>query len=206
MADKDKMLVRLRPDKRGQFATKRYMTAGMMFTSEKGWYEVSAARAEELKQLHLHDDPDQPPLFDVVTADEAKKIDEKALILEERAPANRPHRVVDRAERTGVTSRGLSAAPTTGQMTTADLPRRPVPAYEGGARDDVGVLDPEDLPEEDQEASRKKAQEEDKEEGGLASVGRVAGGDPTPESKDEGRDPETGEPRHHATTGRRKPR
>lgn len=202
MAGKKKLWVRLRPDKRGLYPTKRYMTAGMLFEANGGWYMISEARAEELREIHVNDDPDAPLLFDVVTQDEAKDIDEKAKQLEARAPASRPHRVVERGERTGVTSRGLSASPTTGQMTTADLPQRQAPADERGARDDEGVLLPDDLPEDVQAADREAAHKEDE---GLVPVGRVAGtDDPTPSSKDEGRDPETGEPKHHLTTGRRK--
>ncbi len=94
-----KMLVRVRPynAKRGQTMrthSRMHDGARATFQEGRGWYDVSHALAEELRQVRCSDmDPDSALAFDVCTPREARRVDEReeaALEQETRAPAQRP--------------------------------------------------------------------------------------------------------------------
>ena len=77
----------------------RYMFQGHRFDASGGWYEVPAGTAQQLRELHQdHYDPDSPLIFDVVTRDQAEKLEESERIEEEHASAERPHRVRSRLQ------------------------------------------------------------------------------------------------------------
>lgn len=94
-----KMLARVRPfnAKRGQTMrshSRMHDGARATFQEGRGWYEVTHALAEELRQVRCSDmDPESNLAFDVCTPKEARRIDEReeaALEQETRAPAKRP--------------------------------------------------------------------------------------------------------------------
>lgn len=79
-------LVRLKPydPKRGH-VLRRYTYRGIRFVVERGWYRVSAAMAEHLEGVRQNpNNPQSPPAFDVVTEEEAQRLDAEA------AKAERP--------------------------------------------------------------------------------------------------------------------
>jgi hypothetical protein len=129
MAD-DKRLARIRPGKKG-FKVKRYMYKGTLYVATKGWYEVGPGVAEELRKLHQDEmDSDSPLLFDVVTREEALKIEQEETEQAHRAPATRPNRSTTVGGR-AMTQRQKES----GDLKTSDLP--------GHQQEDPPMLDPD---------------------------------------------------------------
>jgi hypothetical protein len=98
------MLARIKPynPKRGHLV-RRYMVKGIRFDVNRGWYKVDEALADYLKTVTQNpNDPDTPPVFDVLTEAAARELEEAEEAARKPAPAS---------------------APLPGTLTTADLPR-----------------------------------------------------------------------------------
>jgi len=88
------MLVRLKPiNERKGFVVRTYMVEGARFYVDRGWYEVDDSLADKLSNLHQnYDDPDSPPLFDVLSRSAAEALEQQEIDREAnaRASASRP--------------------------------------------------------------------------------------------------------------------
>lgn len=72
------LLVRIKPyDARAGCLRRRFMIRGQLFDAERGWYEVPESFARELAQeLQNPTDPaHSPPVFDVATHEEARRME-----------------------------------------------------------------------------------------------------------------------------------
>lgn len=82
------LLVRLKPyDKRRRHVMKIYVhgPSSKKFEERKGWYKVDEELANYLAEIpQIEGDEDSPRAFDVVTASEAAKIDERERKVRER--------------------------------------------------------------------------------------------------------------------------
>jgi hypothetical protein len=106
-------LVRLRPlDAKKGHIIRRYTVFSTTFEEHKGWYRVSNDVAAYLATVRqVPNDEDTPLAFDVVTQEDAEKIDQaEKKKAEERARAAEPNAMTAR----DVTTIG-------GDLTTADL-------------------------------------------------------------------------------------
>lgn len=156
-------LVRLKPynEKKGH-RTRVYMVDGLRFYEERGWYEVTPAIADSLRELRQdHYDLETPYLFDVVTPDQAEKIDEREALgkIEAKASARRPEKLP--RTRVAQVLPANNAGPldeiTGGDTTTADILGR-----SATVNDDEDAVD---------------------DSGRLTSVGRVEGAAPGPKTR-----------------------
>jgi hypothetical protein len=106
-------LVRIKPfDTKKGHVIRRYTVFATTFEEHKGWYRVSNEVAAYLATVRqTPNDEDTPYAFDVVTQDDAEKIDQaERKKAEERARAAEPN---------AVAARDLTAVG--GDLTTADL-------------------------------------------------------------------------------------
>ena len=144
-------LARLKPynERKGHLA-RVYMIDGARFYEERGWYEVTDDMADQLRELHQdHYNLDSEYLFDVVSPEDAQKIDERETKAQQnaRATARQPAEVGGIRRRSPVNNAGpdseeILGGDTTlrtrgGDTTTADLLK---PVGDGDADEDVGRL------------------------------------------------------------------
>lgn len=121
------MYARLKPfNERKGFRTKIYNYEGQKFLVEKGWYPVSEALADKLKELHQdHYDEESAKLFDVGSEEEIDAIDEKEAqaIADARTSIRQPRARAGGKVRTQAlpvnNAGGLAGIP--GDLTTEDL-------------------------------------------------------------------------------------
>lgn len=84
------MLVRIKPfDKNKGNLCRRYTYRGTKFEVDRGWYEIPAWVAEEMKDLR-HPSNGQK-IFDITTYEGAVEIDEEEAAEEVARPADRPN-------------------------------------------------------------------------------------------------------------------
>lgn len=109
-------LARLKPynPNRGH-KLRRFMIQGIRFDADKGWYKVSEAMADTLKEVHQdYYDEDSPLAFDIMTQAEAIALETReAEKAERRAVAASPHHTASTAKAVGGAGKG--------DLTTADL-------------------------------------------------------------------------------------
>jgi len=121
------MLVRLKPiNERKGFNVRTYMVEGARFYVDRGWYEVDDSLAERLSTLHQnYDDPDSPPLFDVMTRDAAEALEQSEIDREAnaRASASRPA-TAQGSRRVSTPGRARSNREGEGDLTSADVTGR----------------------------------------------------------------------------------
>lgn len=121
------LLARLKPfSERKGYLTRIYSIDGYRFYAERGWYEVSDALGEKLKELHQqHYDEESPYLFDVATEEDATKIDEKEseAVAAAKATARAPQKLRNRATQVWPVNNagGIDGLPETGDLTTLDI-------------------------------------------------------------------------------------
>ena len=119
------MLVRLKPyNERKGHKTRVYMIGGERFVQSRNWYEVPDDFAAKLKDLHQdHYDEDSADLFDVVTQEEADKIDAKEAeaLVNAKATARQPQKLRNRARVPQVTNNAGSIDSVSGDLTSAEL-------------------------------------------------------------------------------------
>jgi hypothetical protein len=92
-------LIRLKPhNPRKGYVTKRYHVGGILFREDRGWYRTEdQALIDRLSRLRQRsEDPDSPPLFDIVSAEEAKEIEEREGRTAGRASSATPNEVASR--------------------------------------------------------------------------------------------------------------
>ena len=105
----DTYLVRLKTyDPRRGHVLRRYTYRGIKLQEERGWYRVSSAVADYLKEVRQQPtDEHSPPAFDVCTDAEAKALEAKEM--------------EDSAVRKGATDR-IAVSSARGAVTTEDIP------------------------------------------------------------------------------------
>lgn len=87
----ENLLVRVKPFNRAKgFLTRRYTYRGTRFDEDRGWYEIPAWIAEEMRGL-VHPTTGNP-IFDVASNEEALEIDEAEEAEEVKRPAEKPHK------------------------------------------------------------------------------------------------------------------
>lgn len=141
------LLVRLKPfnPKRGN-VLRSYTAFGTRFLVGRGWYRVEDTMANYLKGIHqLADDDQSPPAFDICTEAEALAIDEaESKKVEEKARAEAPNNVVPMRVHDAARPRPIAPAQPkaeAGDLTTADLPKPPVPKTSPSFDDEAGTFD-----------------------------------------------------------------
>lgn len=109
------VLVRLKPyNKKRGCVIKRIMIRGVRFDESKGWYRVSRAFADHLETIHQdYYDEDSPLAFDIMSQDDAIKLEEK----EKKASEAKAEASAPRAA--PAAARPVERA---GALTTSDLP------------------------------------------------------------------------------------
>ncbi len=107
----ESMLVRLKPyDQRRGHVLRRFTYAGIKIHEERGWYRVKKDVAEYLRTVRQQTgDPHSPLAFDVCSEQEAKALDAR-------------DKEASKSRKTATDEIKLSAARSTGSVTTADLP------------------------------------------------------------------------------------
>jgi hypothetical protein len=165
------LLVRLKPlNERKHHNVKTYMIDGIRFFVERGWYEVSDAIADTLRELHQdHYDLDSPLLFDVCTPAQAEKLEnfEEHAAVTAKATARRPASVVNtrRSDESG----DMTSADVTG--VAVDPPNAVAPT----------MLDPDPNGEELPDPSTAPVEDED--DGRVLEVGRVTSKSQAPKAR-----------------------
>jgi hypothetical protein len=111
------LLVRLKSyDPRRGHVLRRYTYAGIKFQDDRGWYRVEKPVAEYLRKVReVAGDPYSPSAFDVCTEAEAQALD--------AAEADEA-----KVKRGANDDLKVSPARSPGAVTTAELPKGPVPA------------------------------------------------------------------------------
>ncbi len=122
------MLVRLKPyNKKKGNVLRRYTYRGIRFQESRGWYRVTHEVADYLQKVHqISSDEDSPLAFDVCTEDDAKAIDKREA--QDARKATPAEQAVDVTEaRQELVEKKASS----GDLTTADLPRTRISARRG---------------------------------------------------------------------------
>ena len=89
----DHLLVRIRPyNPRAGARVQTYTYKGVRFRESAGWYKIEKDLAEELRDIQQDEsDPLSMPVFDVLSEEQAAKIEEREQQRRDRASAMRPN-------------------------------------------------------------------------------------------------------------------
>jgi len=114
------MLARLKAyDPHHGYVLRRYTTSGIQFDAGAGWYRVDDRLAAHLATVHeVPDDAKTPLAFEVVSAEEAARLDRETLLMAEREAV---------AESATFLRGGRGGGPVVGRTGSAEQPFEKVP-------------------------------------------------------------------------------